>query len=103
MRKVFFLLFIFIAGFLTSSFLTAESPEKIYVSSSEIILKEEGVFFLDRDSIIPVSQIGFDEEGLYVCPEISLLESPQMWICRMCGYDNDFWRQRCVDCQHLRQ
>lgn len=71
MKKVLILLFIFMTGFLTSSFLTAESLEKIYVSPSKIILKEEGVFFLESDTIIPVSQIGYDEEGLYVCPEIS--------------------------------
>lgn len=104
MKKIVISLLFFFYGLFISQLLNADEDEKIYVASEQIEIEDNCIVILLDGADIPVSALRHDNDGLYFLrSEISLLTSPRSWICRNCGYDNNFWRERCVDCNHRRQ
>lgn len=104
MKKIAIIFLFFMSGFLSGKLLSDEPNEKIYISPDQVAIDSHSIAILMDEDTIPVLAIRHDDQGLYFLKsEIFLIRSPQSWICRNCGYDNDFWRERCLDCDHRRQ
>ena len=62
----------------------ADTPKKIYVYPDNVLISEDGIFFLtERDDLIPVSQINADARGIYFM-EDSYQEPFSLVYCRHC-------------------
>lgn len=89
--------------------------EKIYFHEETIHSSSEGVYIeIDNANFVQVPQIFFDGQGYFL--NIDYFETLQehsfssdslssiYWTCAKCGYDKNFFTNRCVSCgKHVNE
>lgn len=77
------------------NFNQAEMAEKIYIIHDQIFLTESGIFVEVGDTVIPVNQINYDGEGIYISPYM-------IWTKEQCPEGHNIRCQRCHGCDWRR-
>jgi hypothetical protein len=91
MRKIFMILslcFVVNASATTANFL----EEKIYVSSNNILIGDNGIFVKLDGQIVQVQMISYDSQGIFI-------EPIKAWKCPYCGRDYPAYEDECPICQ----
>lgn len=107
MRRIYFLYLLFavmLGNFAQYGFAekTAElkiiSDEKVYVSSEQIAVVQEGIFVNIDDRWVQTKALHSDRLGLYLTNETTVSLD---WICPLCGHVNGVWYSVCQnsDCK----
>lgn len=71
--------------------------EKIYTSPENIHITQTGIYLCFGEDFIPVQQIAFDSEGLYVSFS-DKLKPIDAWYCRTCRWHNPCFAKHCGRC-----
>ncbi len=80
--------------------------EKIRISSDDLFISEECLFFIKDGMLLPLVAVFADAEGLYILPsslEAAIIrrnECPNgrsIW-CRQCGGCGFYWCKFCCNC-----
>jgi hypothetical protein len=77
-----------------------EIQERIYINAEQVSIEHDGIFVWHEEAIISVTNLNYDQNGLYF--NVAEMELPKAWICRVSGRDNNFWNDRCLDCNHRK-
>lgn len=74
------------------------NEERIYVSPTELVISNDGLFLIDSNELIPLLVIGLDEFGFYIeakaKPEIRPKKNPT------CVNGHPIYHKECGGCAH---
>lgn len=84
--------------------LAADSlDEKVFVDSSQVIIDHNQLLLFLDGSLIPVTSLNCDKQGIYVYTSELIFTPPQAWMCMWCYYEhNKWWAVRCEKCNRSR-
>lgn len=70
---------------------------RTYILPEQVFINDEGIFLLTDDKVLPISQLNFDSEGLYIASYIVTkgCKHPKICICDGCGVSKCPNRCRC--------
>lgn len=64
---------------------------KVYIQPNQILISEDGIFVLDNEELVSISQLNHDENGMYI------VRRPDK-ITDKCANGHKMWCGRCGGC-----
>lgn len=71
------------------------SNEKIYVSSNDILIGNNGIFVKLNDQIVQVQMVSYDSQGIFI-------EPVRLWKCPGCERHFPAYEDECPFCQRKK-
>lgn len=77
----------------------SQISENIYVSSSEVMIGQNGIFVNYQGTVIPLSKIAYDTQGIYFnLSDMASFPKVEAWICGVCHHPNLCCAKTCYKC-----
>lgn len=103
--KLFFGIFAMLSILVNGSYANEVQGENIYISPSQVLIGQNGIFVKYDDTVFAVPSIACDAQGIYINSTLRASDADNdiYWFCDWCDVQNSTSTDRCWRCGSPRE